>query len=245
MWTEILITEVTRMHNGRVCIAGLNKNLCSIRPDLRNGIDESFLYHDNKILIRPGAVLKMFLTPIPKLMPPHIEDHHWHDPYHVEFLRTVAPDKWKNVLERTVHPSVEAVFGCEIHAQKNIRAGIEGSRSLGTIRPQEIKWLWHGEHHDREQYRLHFVDHTGVDYHVPINDLNFLYYIKWLQKEKEYPYPKINAILKRRFNESEIWLRLGLTRPFENWCWIQVTGIYTFPDYLDGRWYADLLGTEA
>jgi hypothetical protein len=38
---------------------------------------------------------------------------------------------------------------------------------------------------------------------------------------------------------------LGLTRPFQKsdadqkWCYIQVTGIYTFPDYLEGKCFAD------
>ena len=43
---------------------------------------------------------------------------------------------------------------------------------------------------------------------------------------------------------DRIYLRLGLTRPAEiggreETCWAQVTGVYTFPDYLGGRKFTD------
>jgi len=36
-----------------------------------------------------------------------------------------------------------------------------------------------------------------------------------------------------------VYLRLGLGRRFRGWHYLQVNGIYTFPDYLQGRCYAD------
>ena len=43
---------------------------------------------------------------------------------------------------------------------------------------------------------------------------------------------------------EEVFLRLGLTRPWEEHpdrCQLQVNGVYTFPDYLDGRCFADFI----
>jgi len=34
---------------------------------------------------------------------------------------------------------------------------------------------------------------------------------------------------------------IGLTRPYEGWCWLQVNGVYIFPDYLEGRCFADFV----
>jgi hypothetical protein len=46
---------------------------------------------------------------------------------------------------------------------------------------------------------------------------------------------EVSEKLTATFKRGKIWLRLGLTRPYEGWCWLQVTGIYTFPDYLMGK----------
>ena len=44
---------------------------------------------------------------------------------------------------------------------------------------------------------------------------------------------------------DRIYLRLGLTRPWGDpeYCWTQVTGIYTFPDYLEGSTFAHFIPT--
>lgn len=48
--------------------------------------------------------------------------------------------------------------------------------------------------------------------------------------------------------KSEIILRIGLARNWRKYpdrCYLQVTGIYSFPDYLSGRIWSDLeLSTE-
>ena len=50
------------------------------------------------------------------------------------------------------------------------------------------------------------------------------------------------ADLTRLFNERTTFLRIGLARhwgKFPDRCYLQITGIYSFPDYLDGRTFAD------
>jgi len=55
---------------------------------------------------------------------------------------------------------------------------------------------------------------------------------------------KLTNILK---GIERIYLRLGLARPFkksaadEPRCYLQVTGVHTFPDYLQGKTFADFL----
>jgi hypothetical protein len=50
--------------------------------------------------------------------------------------------------------------------------------------------------------------------------------------------------LTRIFNQRTTFLRIGLARLWERYpdrCYLQVTGIYTFPDYLRGRTFTDFV----
>ena len=53
-------------------------------------------------------------------------------------------------------------------------------------------------------------------------------------------------MLEALLNAERTYLRIGLTRPrqlehYPETCWTQVTGGYTFPDYLEGKTFADFL----
>lgn len=61
------------------------------------------------------------------------------------------------------------------------------------------------------------------------------------------------ARIAARINDAEaIYLRIGLSRPFqprssaEAVCYLMVTGVYTFPSYLEGRFadYYDIPGAR-
>jgi hypothetical protein len=48
--------------------------------------------------------------------------------------------------------------------------------------------------------------------------------------------------LTQVFNQRTTFLRIGLARHWDKFpdrCYLQVTGIYTFPDYLRGRNFTD------
>ena len=152
-------------------------------------------------------------------------------------------------MERTASESVEAIFHAKIHKNKHIAPG-DGERSLGTIKPLSIDKLgfYRLTFNDIEtdKFSLNFTDATHQVYkQIPITDLSLRYYIEYLRVHKRYHPRRIRALLEHQFNESEVWLRLGLTRPYQKsdtdqkWCYIQATGIYTFPDYLDGKCFAD------
>ena len=115
-----------------------------------------------------------------------------------------------------------------------------GERSLGTIRARLSSI-------DLSQCRLSFFDEAGESYsRVKVNDLAF-----W--RLAEYwgaPEGSAKKALAQRLKQTlatadEVFLRLGLSRPWTNsegakGCWLQVTGIYTFPDYLEGGNFADV-----
>jgi hypothetical protein len=50
----------------------------------------------------------------------------------------------------------------------------------------------------------------------------------------------VTQVLSQR---SAVFLRIGLSRGWDRHpdrCYLQVTGVYSFPDYLQGRCFADL-----
>ncbi|MBI4831522.1 MAG: hypothetical protein HY801_08200 [Candidatus Lindowbacteria bacterium] len=77
-----------------------------------------------------------------------------------------------------------------------------------------------------------------------VTDLSFHAYAENWSKSprKDAAQEKLNRMLR---DANEVFLRLGLTRPWAKekgepeCCWLQVTGIYSFPDYLDGRNFTD------
>lgn len=47
---------------------------------------------------------------------------------------------------------------------------------------------------------------------------------------------------------SQVYLRIGLARGWKKYpdrCFLQITGVYTFPDYLDGKIFADFISKKA
>lgn len=237
METTLLITEVTTMRDGRVCIAGIDRNYTALRPVLHHHIYKRHLYLSNGHAIYPRAVLSLDLTPVEDVDRPHLEDCLWNLDEPTTFLRETSPESWKNVLAHTAYTQVEELFGTEIQRGENIPAG-SGLRSLGTLIPERITNLWHKSHDQRQyQYRLVFFDGTGQQFDIPINDLTLQAYIQRL-RHNSFKMDYIETLLVDRFNRGDVYLRLGLTRPWNGWCWLQVTGIYTFPDYLAGKNFA-------
>jgi hypothetical protein len=251
MWRELIITDITRMSEDKVCVAGVDKKGCVIRPLLPypNLLREADLYNGGTVIIRPRAVLNMHVAPKTECEPPHSEDYIWSNTNQVEVLRHAPDDRWKLVLERTCSASVSAIFEANLYKNKKVAPG-DGIRSMGTIKPASIDKF--GYYHlkmgeiETDKYRLGFTDAAGVTFtDLPITDLSLRAYIDYLRVKRRYYAKQIRSLFEEKFAQSEVWLRLGLTRPYQKseedrkWCYLQVTGIYTFPDYLEGKCFAD------
>lgn len=238
IWTELLITDVTAMRDGRICFAGIDKNLQNIRPvSPRHFYREHLLLNSQNEVIRPRSVINLLLRPEPSSTPPHTEDHFWKNSESAEFLREVSPKNWCSILRSISCETVEEIFEISLERNRNIPAGM-GSRSLGTLQSPVIEHLTYRGRPDRDhQLRLAFCDRAGSRFDLPITDLNLTSYVKRLNKT--IPLEQIAEILTTQFTQANhVWLRLGLTRPFQRWCWVQINAIYTMPDYLNNRYYA-------
>jgi Dual OB-containing domain len=242
MKTSLVITDVTRMQEGRVCIAGYDKNSKCIRPVLPPpGIHERTLYAQGHAIVFPFAVVEYdLLQPTPQ--PPHTEDYRY-GPTSVRFVERLDEKGKRAILTRTVFRNVPAIFEAPIYSDVGhyVMDG-QGPRSLGTIQPRQIlKAIYEQSPEEKCKYRLGFVDGEGATYWLTVTDLAWRYYCDYQRQNGRDPRgiaSELTAVLK----SSQVYLRIGLARGWKEYpdrCFIQMTGVYTFPDYLDGRTFAD------
>ena len=117
-----------------------------------------------------------------------------------------------------------------------------GSRSIGTILPKEIlKVKYEEDITGNWDYRLQFIDMQDQTYRLKITDLTWQYYCDSQRNENHTP-EQIAQDLCQMLKSRQVYLRIGLSRGWAKYpdrCYLQVNAIHTFPDYLDGKTFAD------
>jgi hypothetical protein len=228
------VTDLTRMQGGRVCLAGYDDAGRCIRPDWPPVI-ETALNGPHGLFALPRAVVEVKLG-LPEPQPPHTEDHRYEEGS-FRFLRRLTIKEWRAVLEASRFASVEALFeqpvlrGPGFYVLKG-----QGTRSLGTIRPRAVvEAIYAAEATTNWDYRLAFYDASGKYYRLKITDL------AWQRHCSEQRGPgreprQIAAAMTQSLKDRTVYLRIGLARGWGEYpdrCYLQVTGVHTFPDYHD------------
>jgi hypothetical protein len=240
MKTKLVITDLTRMYQGRVCVAGYDKDGKAVRPVLPPpGISEQSLLEDGRPIIFPFALVEYDLLDS-KSEPPHTEDIRYVE-NSPSLIRTVKSRE--QILNWSIFESVEAIFEQPVLTDFGFYImDCQGPRSLGTIRPRKIiKAKYERGPEGTWDYRLLFHDRTGEFYRLKITDLTWQYYCQ-NQRGSNRDQAKIAASLTDVLKSSKVYLRIGLARGWQKYpdrCYLQITGIFTFPDYLDGRTFVD------
>lgn len=244
MKTQLVITDVTRMQEGRVCVAGYDKDLKCIRPVLPPpGIHESTLYSQGKPMVFPFAVVEYdLLQPTPQ--PPHTEDVRY-DPASVRFVKRLEESRKRSALFKILNSSVKSIFEVPVHSDYGyyVMDG-QGPRSLGTIQPcRVIKAIYEQSPEGKWKYRIGFVDGEDTTYWLTVTDLAWRYFSDDQCRQGRDP-QAISSDMTSMLKSSEVYFRIGLARGWKEYpdrCFIQMTGVYTFPDYLTGRTFADFV----
>ena len=238
----ITITDVTRMQQGRVCIAGYDQQGNCIRPVLPPpGIMERSLYSGGSPIVFPFAVVEYELT-VPDPKPPHTEDYRY-KPGSTRLIKRLTDEERRAILTNTIFKSVSEIFEQPIQTDPGFYV-VEGQgpRSIGTIQPLRIiKVVNEQSSENKPKYRIGFVDRKKSTFWLTVTDLGWRYFIDWQIREGS-NFSETSSRLTGILKGSEVYLRVGLARGWEKFperCFLQVTGIYTFPDYLEGRTFAD------
>ncbi len=228
---RLVITDLSRMKEGRICIFGFDEEKRHIRPVIPyTGINESYIFNEEgQRIIKPFAEVEFdFIHTMPE--PPHTEDCAINTNYKPRFIRTLSENESKKFLEEILDESVKAIFGAEIHYNRYIKTG--GIRSIGTIKVKEVLSVNYSiKENDKYNYRLTFSDMSGDVYNLPITDCAFRKYCDNQRIQKGKTTDVISHELQRILNQSEVFLRVGLTRLYKDVYWLQVSGVHAFPDY--------------
>lgn len=223
---RIIITDLTRFANRNiVCMAGINPDTYEcIRP--LPYIQKSSC---QKLNILPGAVIDGNFTPYP-CTAPHYEDK---NAANMKFLGPCSSEEFKRLLKNTSHVSVENGFEVTLTSgQKHIPHDKPPCKSIITLSLIPSKLDIVEDSYKQGQLRVNFIDQAGKNFHyLSITDLGFFEYAKRHAEEN-----RINELNDFIHSQKDLFIRLGLGRVYKandgrNGFWLQVNGLYTFPEY--------------
>jgi len=246
MKTRLIITDLTRMYHQNVCIAGYTHEKQCVRPvSNAGGIPESLLYYNHAAALYPFAEIELELLK-PNGKKPHSEDYTF-NAWSLRFVREIQ--NRETALQWSLYPSVEAIFEQQIQSEPGFYVlDCQGARSLGTIIPASVLEIkYEAGMEGNWDYRLAFLDATQKAYRLKIVDLTWQYYCDSL-RDSITTQQEIAHHITQDLTNRKIYLRIGLARGWKKFperCYLQITGIYTFPDYLGGRNFSHFSRKEA
>lgn len=223
---QIVITDLTRFQREDiVCTAGTDtKTGACIRPMPYLQTSECL-----RLNILPGAVLEGEFATRKGLEGPHQEDA---DYSRLAFAGPSTPKQFKKALEAGLHDTVSEGFEIDLAAgQKHVPIEHPLRRSIITVAvdPGSIEVV--RDRYQDGKLKIHFSDASGLEFRFfPITDLGFHRYAQ--EHRALGDLAKLNAFIQC---QPEAYLRVGLSRAWDNGrvngFWMQVNGVYTFPDF--------------
>ena len=229
MKKTIFVTGVTRMREGFVCVSGIDEQGNFVRPEIhypeRRGIKKEFLYVQGQAVIKPLTKVELeFLKPVPKSAF-HTED--WEIDGSIPPRLVYIPSEREQlvILNRHTDLSLEHALTAQ-------------ARSLVVVRIREVPDIEVRLWEDKLRCHLSFYDETG-DYHkhLPVTDANWLAACKYLWiKDRQ----NLKERLTKALQGKQMFIRIGVTREWKGQVWRQVSGVFSVPDWLKGKCFADL-----
>jgi hypothetical protein len=179
--------------------------------------------------------------------PPHTEDFRY-DPSTIRFIKRLDGKQKRELLDKILFDSVKSIFEVPIYTDLGFYV-LHGSgpRSLGSVRPTRIiRVIYERGEGEKWRYRLDFEDGTGDTYWLSVTDLTWRYFCD-VNCQMNISFEEITSNLARVLRSTGVYLRIGLARGWEKFpdrCFLQVTGVYTFPDYAGGKVFSDFIQKE-
>jgi hypothetical protein len=228
---DIIITDLTRFGNrDYLCVAGLTLDgkQC-IRPLKNfNGKDPAYLTYDGcrKHNVLPGTILRADFQKPASIDAPHFEDSIIASDK-ISVVRAASSDEFKQALDASAFHSVSSGFGVAMNGGKKYSVQLATpARSIITLRIAPKNFTVFEDKYGK--LRAHVTDSTGTNYqYLSVTDLGFFDYVGNPDTRRMTAAEALAAIHK----QQELYLRIGLSRAYEGSLWLQVNGIYTFPNY--------------
>ena len=219
---DIIITDLTRFSNTEiVCIAGINKDTGEcIRP-----LPYIKLSECKRLNGFPGNIINGDFTKKANIYNPHVEDYNYSS---LSKIRACESDEFQTILDLNLSLSISDGFDYEFLGEKAIPKEYAPSKSIITIKVNTNNIEIVKDGFKEGKIRLNLLDNDGKRFSfLSITDLGFYNYA--MEHFDDTNFPKIiNDFIRK---QNDIYLRIGLGREYEEKYWLQVNGIYTFPNY--------------
>ena len=222
MLLEAIITDVTRMRYGNVCIAAAHQDR-AIR--LHNPQPDDRWVRSIGGLV-PGDVVSVDWQRAQSL-PPHTEDGTWDRSTFVKRHR-LTETELADLLSANAFRSVQDAFGAPWIRGTGGNAAFQpgrGARSLASILTRSVRAYPHFE-----GVRVDFVDTQDAWTRVPLEDL----IVRQHQNQCPTCASRLSHLLANEFQGGNAVLRVGLARQFQagghpSACWMQINHIFLMP----------------
>lgn len=245
MRKTIVITDLTQMPRGNeVCVVGIDPEGRCIRPVCEGGFLKQHL-RDTKqtVIVRHGAKVEFDFHRV-DVVPPHIEDQGF-DLDSIVNRGFCNDAEWQSILRNSSYTKVGDIFDSLLQDRGWVMPGAK-TISIATLSRARIVDV---ELTPRSiKPRITFVDRSSCEFTRPSSDLTLWDRCRSLVRRQGRSLVEVEKELLSLLQSADRpYLRLGLARPWvqpgliEKRCYLQVTGIYTFPDYLEGKSFADFL----
>ncbi|MBL4831860.1 MAG: hypothetical protein JKY55_18505 [Aliivibrio sp.] len=227
--TKLIVTDLTRFSTrDKVCIAGIDIDTGEcIRP-------MPYIKYETceKVGLIPGAIIEGTFKKTPHTEAPHTEDMYYSN---LKYIKSCSKNEFYDVLSESAFDSVEKGFDIKLQPkQKHLPAGHDINHSIITlsIRPSSVEIS--ENKFKKGKINISFCDNTGKWLNnLSITDLGFHDYA--MEKHGLNKLDEINEFIN---DQEEVFIRLGIGRKFQpksqpDGYWLQVNGIYTFPNYFE------------
>jgi putative nucleic acid modification protein with dual OB domain len=225
---HVLITHLTRMQPGYICVAGIQPDTGKhIRPVLNGRLGRTLLRRDGGVF-EIGAIVDLGATTHVGEAP-ETEDYR----FSVENLRyreRVRPAEFWKYLDRTSSNKLKDIFGGELE-QRDSSCTVDinsGRASLGHLVPAEISNI---EVDPWDKIRIHLSD-SKFNPNLSVTDLR-LY-----KEDQKTPRRRIVERAAKQIAKGEVVLAVGLTRAWAKRGdasprhWLQINNIHFQDDPL-------------
>lgn len=228
--SRVIITDLTRFSNREIlCTAGIDTETGQcVRP-------MPYLRADRckELNMLPGAILTgEFSSPL-RVDAPHVEDMNYQN---LTFHGQCESDEFRELLDDSAFATIEEGFEVRLkERQKYIPRDFLPQRSLITIRvaPHDVRIVQ--DMYDKTKIKAHIKDASGKEFSfLSVTDLGLHTYAENHYQEAG-NYTDINNLIR---SQEAVFVRVGLSRFYEApngraGFWMQVNGIYSFPDYFE------------
>lgn len=225
---KITILAVSKMHEGRICIAGIDENNQWVRPvkevecletrDIFDKMTNQVIYENFNIVDIPLIKKRSNI--------PHSEDYVLDASKYPKVIGTIPPEERESFL----------VKRCENdffkgHSEKINKLLEVSNRSLILVGPIKINYVVL-ENDKTPRIKFEIADVYACDRTVPCTDLKFITLGRRILKDTNSQRIVLSSVqLADRIKTNKIFLSLGLSRIYKGNYHALIVGVYTIPEY--------------